>query len=59
MVIIGKGLEKAEEARLIQFVYNNQDVFTWSSSNLQGVSRAVIEHMLKVNPKAKPVKQGQ
>ena len=30
MVIIGKGLEKAEEARLIQFLYNNQDVFTWS-----------------------------
>ena len=30
MVIIGKGLEEAEEARLIQFVYNNQDVFTWS-----------------------------
>ena len=27
MVIIGKGLEEAEEARLIQFLCNNQDVF--------------------------------
>ena len=34
-------------------------MFAWSSSNLRGVSRAVIEHTLKVNPKAKPVKQGQ
>ena len=59
MVIIGKGLEEAEEARLIQFLYNNQDVFAWSSSDLRGVSRAVIEHTLKVNLKAKPVKQGQ
>jgi len=34
MVIIGKGLEEAEEARLIQFLRNNQDVFAWSSSDL-------------------------
>ena len=59
MVIIGKELEKAEEARLIQFLRNNQDIFTWSSSDLRGVSREVIEHTLIVNPNAKPVKQGQ
>ena len=57
MVTIGKGLEEAEEARLIQFLRNNQDVFAWSSSDLRGVSRGFIEHTLKVNPKAKPVKQ--
>jgi len=33
-VIIGKGLEESEEARLIQFLRNNQDVFTWSSADL-------------------------
>ena len=59
MVIIGKGLEEAEEARLIQFLRNNQDVFAWSSSDLRGVSRGVIEHTLTVNLKAKPIKQGQ
>jgi len=56
MVIIEKGLE---EARLIQFLRDNQDVFAWSSSDLRAASRVVIEHTLKVNPKAKPVKQDQ
>ena len=59
MVIIGKELEEHEEARLIQILRNNQDVFAWSSSDLRGVSREVIEHTLTVNPKAKPIKQGQ
>ena len=59
MVIIRKELEEAEEARLIQFLHNNQDVFAWSSSDLRGVNREVIEHELRVNPKAKPVKRGQ
>ena len=58
-VTIEKGLEEAEEDRLIQFLRNNQDVFAWSSLDLRGVSRAVIEHELRVNPRAKPVKQGQ
>ena len=58
MVIIGKELEQHEEARIIQFLRNNQDVFAWSSSDLQGVSREVIEHTLTVNPKAKLVKPG-
>ena len=35
MVVIGKGLEEAEEARLIQFLRNNQDVFARSSSDLR------------------------
>jgi hypothetical protein len=39
MVIIIKELKEHEEARLIQFLRNNQDVFAWSSSDLQGVSR--------------------
>jgi len=56
MVIIGRRLE---EARLIQFLRNNQDVFAWSSSDLRGISRDVMEHTFKVDPKAKPVKQGQ
>ena len=59
MVTIGRGLEEAEEARLIKFLRNNQDAFAWSSSDLRGISRDVMEHTLKVEPKAKPVKQGQ
>ena len=56
MVIIGNGLEEAEEAIPIQFLRKNQDMFAWFSSDLRGASRAVIEHTLKVNPRAMPVK---
>ena len=56
-VTIGRGLEEAEESRLIQFLRNNQDVFAWSSSDLRGVSREVMEHELRVDSKVKPRKQ--
>ena len=56
-VTIGRALEETEESRLIQFLRNNQDVFTWSSSDLRGVSREVMEHELRVDPKVKPRKQ--
>ena len=56
-VTIGKGLEKTKEARLIQFLRNNPNVFSWSSSDLRGVSLEVIKHELRVDPKVKPRKQ--
>jgi hypothetical protein len=37
--------------------WNNQDIFAWSSADLKGVSRDVMEHVLNVDPKAKPVRQ--
>ena len=52
-VTVGRGLEEAEESRLIQFLRNNQDVFAWSSSDLRGVSREVMEQELRVDPKVK------
>ena len=56
-VTIGRGLDEAEETRLIQFLRNIKDVFTWSSSDLRGVNREVMEHSLRVDPKVKPRKQ--
>jgi oligoendopeptidase F len=56
-VIIGKGLEQAEEEQLIQFLNNNQDVFAWSSTSLKGVSGDVMEHVVNVDPKFKLVRQ--
>jgi hypothetical protein len=35
----------------------NSDVFAWSTSDLIGVSRDIIEHKQQVNPNAKPRKQ--
>ena len=37
----------------------NKDVLAWSSSDLKGVSRDIIEHSLDTNPKVKPRKQRQ
>jgi hypothetical protein len=42
-----------EQAELLQFLDRNRDVFAWSTSDLIGVSREVIEHKLQVNPNAK------
>jgi hypothetical protein len=45
------------QAELLQCLDKSSDVFTWSTSDLIGVSREVIEHKLQVNPNAKPKKQ--
>jgi hypothetical protein len=42
---------------LLAFLDKNNDVFGWSTSNLVGVSRDIIEHRLQVNPNAKPKEQ--
>jgi hypothetical protein len=41
---------------LLAFLDKNSNVFTWSTSNLVGVSKEKIEHKLQVNPGAKPKK---
>jgi hypothetical protein len=46
-----------EPVELLQFLDKNSDVFPWSTSDLVGVSREVIEHKLHVNPHVKPKKQ--
>jgi hypothetical protein len=42
---------------LLAFLDKNSDVFAWSTSDLVGVSRDVIEHRLQVGPSARPKKQ--
>jgi hypothetical protein len=39
------------------FLDKNSDVFAWSTSDLVGVSRDVIEHRLQVNSSARPKQQ--
>jgi hypothetical protein len=57
MVCIGTKANKQDQAEFLSFLDKNSDVFAWSTSNLVGVSRDVIEHRLQVNPNAKPKKQ--
>jgi hypothetical protein len=39
------------------FLDKNNDVFAWSTSNLIGVSKDIIDHRLQMSPNAKPRKQ--
>jgi hypothetical protein len=56
-VIIGTELFQEEENRLIEFLRSNKDVFAWTSNDLGGVSRDIIEHKLDINPNFRPKKQ--
>jgi hypothetical protein len=56
-VTIGGNLLKEEEAELIETLAKNKDVFAWSTSDLKGVSRNIIQHTHDINPKIKPRKQ--
>jgi hypothetical protein len=56
-ICIGTEMSPEEQAELLQFLDKNSDVFAWSTSDLVGVSREVIEHKLQVNPHSKPKKQ--
>jgi hypothetical protein len=48
---------KEDEVELLSFLDKNIDVFTWSTSDLTGLSRNIVEHKLYINPSTKPKKQ--
>jgi hypothetical protein len=52
--LAGQDLESRDEVELLSFLDKNNDVFTWRTSDLTGVSRDIIEHKLQVNPSARP-----
>jgi hypothetical protein len=56
-VMISQDLTIDEETELLLFLDKNNDMFTWRTSDLTGVSRDIIEHKLQVNPSTKPRKQ--
>jgi hypothetical protein len=56
-VTISQDLTPEEEKDLLSFLDKNIDVFAWKTSDLTGVSRDIIEHMLEVNSSARPKKQ--
>jgi hypothetical protein len=55
-VCIGTETDQEEQAKLLAFLDKNNDVFVWSTSDLMGVSRDIIEHKLQVNPSVNPKK---
>jgi hypothetical protein len=42
---------------LISFLRANRDIFAWKLADMPGVPKELIEHCLKVDPKANPKKQ--
>jgi hypothetical protein len=48
--------DQEEQAKLLALLDKNNDVFVWSTSDLMGVSRDIIEHKLQVNPSVNPKK---
>jgi hypothetical protein len=41
---IGTEATQQEQVKLLAFLDKNSDVFAWSTSDLVGVSRDIIEH---------------
>jgi hypothetical protein len=56
-VLLGSQLSNEQEKTLLRFLFNNKDVFAWSSKDLCGVNRDIIEHSLNVDPSFRPRKQ--
>jgi hypothetical protein len=55
-VTIGANLSVEEDRDLVQFLNKNKDVFAWSTKDLQGVDRDIIEHALETDEKIPPKK---
>jgi hypothetical protein len=53
-VCIGAEVSQQEPVELLAFPDKNSDIFAWSTSDLVGVYRDIIEHRLQVNPSVKP-----
>jgi hypothetical protein len=56
-VLLGSQLCGEQEKTLLRFLFNNKDVFAWSTNDLCDVNRDVIEHSLNVDPTIRPIKQ--
>jgi hypothetical protein len=56
-VCLGTETYLEEQAELLAFLEENTDVFTWSTTDLVGVIRDIIEHRLQLDPSVKPRKQ--
>jgi hypothetical protein len=56
-VVISEDLTSRDEEKLISYLSQNKDVFTWSALDLVGVSRTIIEHGLGIGPSVRPKKQ--
>ena len=50
-------LDSKTEGELIHFLRDNNDIFAWSTEDLWGVERSIIEHILDMDKNHPPIKQ--
>jgi hypothetical protein len=56
-VLFGSQLSSEQEINLKRFLFYNKNDFAWSTNDLCGVYRSIIEHALNVDSSIKPRKQ--
>jgi hypothetical protein len=56
-VLLGSQLFDEQEKTLLRFLVNNKDIFAWTTNDLYGVNRYVIERSLNVHSSFRPRKQ--
>ena len=54
---VGTGLNPILKSRIVEFLKQNLDVFTWTHVDIPRIDNEVIEHKLNVDPTKKPVQQ--
>jgi hypothetical protein len=57
MAFVNKNLNADYKAKLIEFLRKHVDCFTWSYSEMSGLSRKQVEHQLLVKDGFRPYKQ--
>ncbi|XP_016165249.1 uncharacterized protein LOC107607864 [Arachis ipaensis] len=54
---VGTSTKDGEKEKLVQFLQQNADLFTWTSGDMPGIDPSVITHKLAISPAARPVSQ--
>ena len=55
--LVGSSLSSEEKEKLVEFLRNNIDVFTWQPYDMPGILAEVMCHKLHISHEYKPVKQ--
>ena len=55
MTQIRTNLSPATKEVIVNFLKDNLDVFAWNHEDMPGIPASIIQHLLNVDPKKKPV----
>ena len=52
---VGAGLDSDLKDKIVEFLKQNLDIFTWTHEDMPGIDNKVMEHKLNVNPTRKRI----